>query len=93
MGRPVQDAVDGHGDLVGGLPGDHAAGVAVAVVTREVAAGDLQPDPVAGQEDIRGDRQVQAELVRLAGGEVPCWRLIVMAAQSVSGHGRAITGL
>src|SRR5206468_1445191 len=70
-GRPVQDAVDGdgHGDLVGGLLGDHAAGVAVAVVTREVAAGNLEPNPVAGQEDVGRDRQVQAELVGLAGGE------------------------
>jgi hypothetical protein len=69
VGRPVQDAVDGHGDVVGGLLGDHAAGVAVAVVAREVAAGNLEPDPVAGQEDVGRDRQVQAELVGLAGGE------------------------
>src|SRR5580700_8931395 len=65
----VQDAVDGDGDLAGGFVGDDAAGVGVAVEAREVAARDFEPDPVPGQEDVRGDRQVEVELTGLVGRE------------------------
>ncbi len=62
----VQDAVDGHGGLGGRFVGDDTAGVGVAVEPREVAAGDLEPDPVPGQEDVGRDGQVQADLDGLA---------------------------
>src|ERR1700743_2954452 len=49
-----QYAVGGRGGLVFLLVGDDAAGVGVAVEAGEVAAGDLEADPVPGQEDVRG---------------------------------------
>jgi hypothetical protein len=52
--------------LVGRFVSDDAACVLIAVEAREVAAGDLEADAVSGQEDVRGDRQIQAELAGLA---------------------------
>jgi hypothetical protein len=63
----VQDAVDRGLVLVGGFADDVAAGVAIAVELREVAAGDFEPDAVSGQEDVGCCPQVKAELLRRAG--------------------------
>jgi hypothetical protein len=44
----MEDAVDGWPVLIGGFGRDVSVGVAVAVEPREVAAGDLERDAVAG---------------------------------------------
>src|SRR5690348_15114775 len=43
------------------------AGVQIPIETREVAAGNVQPDPVAGLEDVRRCPQVDRVLIDLAG--------------------------
>jgi hypothetical protein len=65
--RAVVDVVDGGGHVLFAFGGDHATGVAVAVVPREVAAGHFEADPVARQEDVGGGGEVDGDLVDLAG--------------------------
>jgi hypothetical protein len=65
----VDDVVGGDDGLACGVLGDGAAGVGVAVVAGEGAAGDLEADPVTGQEDVGGYGQVQDDLVDLPGFE------------------------
>ena len=54
VSRAVVHPVDGPAQVVLAFPGHDAAGVGVPVEAREVAAGDLQSDAVAGLERVRG---------------------------------------
>jgi hypothetical protein len=65
----LQDPIGGDEGLLGVLLGDVAAGVGVAVVAGEVAAGDLQADAVTGLEYVECYRQVEPDLVHVLGFE------------------------
>ena len=54
VGRRVVDTIDGLPEVVLALGRDRATGIGVAVEAREVAAGDLQANAVAGAKDVRG---------------------------------------
>jgi hypothetical protein len=59
------DGLAGHVDF--GIAAEGCPGVGVPVEAREVAARDLDPDAVAGQEDVAGGQQIDAQLSRLTG--------------------------
>ena len=63
----VEDSVDGGHDVVPGVGRDRAAGVGVRVEAREVAAADVEPDAVAGQEPVRGRADEHPDLLHPAG--------------------------
>src|SRR5215469_14077983 len=46
---------------------DRTSGIRVAIKTREVAAGNLQPDPVARPKHVAGDARVDGDSVVFAG--------------------------
>src|SRR4051794_11934487 len=47
----------------GGFSGDRAAGVCIAIEAREVAAGNIDPNTVAGAKHIRCGDQIDMQLV------------------------------
>jgi hypothetical protein len=69
----VVDVVDGGGHVLFTFRGDHTPGVAVAVVAREVAAGDFQADPVPWQENVGRRGEVDGDLVDLPGVMNRAW--------------------
>lgn len=50
----MKDSVDRLDEIVWTILGDRPSSVGVAVESRKVAAGDLQPDPMARLEEICG---------------------------------------
>jgi hypothetical protein len=65
----VKDPVHRDLDILVAVLADGAAGVGVAAEAREVAAGNLEPDPVPGQEHVGCHRQVNGDLADLVRSE------------------------
>src|SRR4028119_1999413 len=63
----VQDGLGGHSCLRDAFSAEWSAGVEVPVPLGEVAAGDLQANPVANPENVGGGVQVYPVLVYLVG--------------------------
>src|SRR6266550_9274312 len=71
MRRVVEDGLDRDPAIAQPLRPDRVAGVQVAVPVREVAGGNLDPDPVPGLEQVSARPELHDELGRLTGRDRP----------------------
>src|SRR5262245_23054403 len=71
---------------------EHGAGVGVAIESREVAARDLEPDAMAGTEQIRRRSQIDRDLRRFAWREQLRRRLALTVARTQDAVAKCASG-
>ena len=87
MGGAMEDALLGDEHILRGAHFREHPGVQIATEAREVAAADLQPDPVSGLEGVSRLHQLDGELRDFPRGQPVCVATVAIpGTQSSLGH-------